>query len=543
MLRPRMARPRTTWIRGPWLRNAPAEPRPDGTEPDRTQPGGTQPGVASADPAALRSWTARYWPARPVASRPWAADRGRAGSIRLRLALAFVAVALSALALLAGLIAIFAAADVANQASRQQDQLTQAMTTVAGATWDASSSWARADLVPLLAAARRIGAGIEITDVGGRVVAASPGFAHDARPAQTARVMINGRFVGTIQVRLTGTGLAATDTVLREALWRAIAGAAALTALLAVLAALVMSRRITDPVARLIEVAQATGHGDRDARVGQIRAPAELRDLAATFDRMADNLARQDQLRRDMAADVAHELRTPVAVLQAGHEALIDGVVQPTPRQLSSLRDEVLRLVRLVDDLYTLSSAEAAALQLSLAKCDLAEITATAAGGLASRFDAASIMLEQRLTPVTIMADQGRVHQVVLNLLGNALKFTPAGGQVTVETSAAGPQAQLSVTDTGRGIPVDELPRVFNRFWRGRQSGLVAGSGIGLAIVAELVRGHGGSVQVTSTPGQGTRVVVTFPQPLTGPPSRQAGPGGRSGRSGRSGLRWVSSAD
>ncbi len=493
-------------------------------------------GRADARPA-LRSWTARYWPGRPVASRSWAADRGLTGSIRLRLALAFVAVALSTLALLAGLIAVFAAADVANQASRQRDQLTQAMTTAAGATWGASGSWARADLNPLLDAARRIGAGIEITDTGGRVVAASPGFGQDARPAQTARVMIDGRFVGTIGVRLTGTGLAATDTVLREALWRAIAGAAALTALLAVLAALVMSRRITDPVARLIEVAQATGHGDRAARVGQIRAPAELRDLAATFDRMADNLARQDQLRRDMAADVAHELRTPVAVLQAGHEALIDGVVQPTPRQLSSLRDEVLRLARLVDDLYTLSSAEAAALQLSLARCDLAEITATAVGRLASRFDAASITLEQRLAQVTIMADEGRVHQVVLNLLGNALKFTPAGGRVSVETSAAGQQAQLSVIDTGRGIPVDELPRVFNRFWRGRQSGLVAGSGIGLAIVAELVRGHGGSVQVTSTPGQGTRVVVTFPRALTAHlprPSRPSRPAG---------LRWVSSAD
>jgi two-component system, OmpR family, sensor histidine kinase BaeS len=474
-----------------------------------------------------------------VSARPWSASRGRTGSIRLRLALAFVAVALSTLALLAGLIGVFAAADVANQASRQRDQITQAMTTAAGATWDASGSWARADLMPLLDAARRIGAGIEVTGTTGQIVAATPGFAHDSRPAQTARVLIDGRFVGTIQVRLTGTGLAATDAVLRVALWRAIAGAAALTALLAVLAALVMSRRITDPVARLIEVAQATGHGDRAARVGQIRAPAELRDLAATFDRMADSLARQDQLRRDMAADVAHELRTPVAVLQAGHEALIDGVVQPTPRQLSSLRDEVLRLARLVDDLYTLSSAEAAALQLSLAQCDLAEITATAAGGLASRFDAASITLEQRLAPVTIMADEGRVHQVVHNLLSNALKFTPAGGQVTVTTSAAGQHAQLSVTDTGRGIPVDELPRVFNRFWRGRQSGLVAGSGIGLAIVAELVRGHGGSVQLTSTPGQGTRVVVTFPRPLTSRPSRSSRPPGPS----RPGLRWVSSAD
>src|SRR5262249_56532910 len=119
------------------------------------------------------------------------------------------------------------------------------------------------------------------------------------------------------------------------------AGADGLPALLALLAGLLAARRITGPVGRLIEVPHAMGHGDRAVRVGEIRARDELRDLAATFDRMADNMARQDQLRREVVADVAHELRTPVAVLQAGHEALLDGVITPTPGQLSSLRDEV----------------------------------------------------------------------------------------------------------------------------------------------------------------------------------------------------------
>ena len=114
---------------------------------------------------------------------------------------------------------------------------------------------------------------------------------------------------------------------------------------------------------------------------------------------MADNLARQDQLRRDVVADVAHELRTPVAVLQAGHEALLDGVVDPTPGQLSSLRDEVLRLARMVDDLHTLAAAEAAALHLSLHPCDLADVAGRAADSLAGRFEAAGISFERQLTP------------------------------------------------------------------------------------------------------------------------------------------------
>ena len=169
------------------------------------------------------------------------------------------------------------------------------------------------------------------------------------------------------------------DQRLRTEFWRAIAGAAGLAALLALLVAIAMSRRITRPVVRLIEAADAVGGGDVAARVGSVRGPVELVDLARTFDKMADELAGQEQLRRVLVADVAHELRTPVAVLQAGHEAMLDGVVPATPAQLASLRDEVMRLARMVDDLQGLAAAEAAALQLTLRPEDLAEIAAAAA--------------------------------------------------------------------------------------------------------------------------------------------------------------------
>jgi two-component system, OmpR family, sensor histidine kinase BaeS len=433
------------------------------------------------------------------------------GPIRLRLALAFIGVALLAVALLAGLTAAFAAADVSTLAVQQRQELTQAMTVVAGTAWEAGSGWSADDLRTIINAGRRIGADIQVSDNSGRIIATSPGFSAATQPVQPAAVMVGDRRVGAIAVRLTG-GIPAADGVLRSALLRAIVSAAGLAALLALVAGLLAARRITRPVSRLIEVTRAMGHGDRAARVGEIRAPDELRDLAATFDRMADNLARQDQLRRDVVADVAHELRTPVAVLQAGHEALLDGVVDASPAQLSSLRDEVLRLARLVDDLHTLAAAEAAALQLSSRPCDLAEIANAAADSLASRFEAADITLERRLTPVGVQADSQRMHQVVTNLVGNALKFTPSGGRVTLEAGPADGQARLSVADTGAGIPSDELPRIFDRFWRGRRAAGVAGSGIGLAVVAELVRAHGGAVTATSTLGQGTQLIVTLPR-------------------------------
>ena len=440
------------------------------------------------------------------------ARQGGSGPLGLRLALAFVAVALSAIALLAAATAVSAAADISHLADTQRAQLTQAMTVAAAAAWGRADSWTGAELGPVLDLGGRIGADVEILDNAGRPVAASPGSGHAEGHVKQASVTVRGQRVGTIAVRFTGAGLTAADNALRTALWRAIAGAAGLAALLALLVGLGVSRRITRPVGRLIEVARAMGRGDRTARVGEIPAPGELRDLAAAFDGMADTLARQEQLRRDLVADVAHELRTPVAVLQAGHEALLDQVVEPTSEQLSSLRDEVLRLARMVDDLHTLAAAEAAALQLSLRPCDLAEVAGTAADSLAGRFVAADITLERRLTPVLVLADSGRLHQVIINLLGNALKFTQAGGRVTLTAGPAGAQARLGVSDTGSGIAVDELPHIFDRFWRGREAAGVAGSGIGLAVVAELVRAHNGRVGVRSTYGKGTQISITLPR-------------------------------
>jgi methyl-accepting chemotaxis protein len=301
-----------------------------------------------------------------------------AGPIGLRLALAFVGVALAAVAVLAGLTAASVAADVSRLVQQQQSDLTRAVAVAAAAAWDRSDSWASADLSPVLDLAARVGADVQVRDASG-VVRQSSGFT--ALPATHQRrepVIAQGRQTGEVTVRFSRSGLGGAEEALRADLWRAIAGAAGLAALIALLVALAVSRRITSPVARLIRVARAMGAGDRSARAGDVRGPAELRDLAVAFDQMAESLARQERVRRNLVADVAHELRTPVAVLQAGHEALLDGVTEPTPEQLGSLRDEVLRLAHMVDDLQRLAAAEAAALQLTLIPCDLAEIAETA---------------------------------------------------------------------------------------------------------------------------------------------------------------------
>jgi two-component system, OmpR family, sensor histidine kinase BaeS len=211
-------------------------------------------------------------------------------------------------------------------------------------------------------------------------------------------------------------------------------------------------------------------------------------------------------------ASVAHELRTPVAVLQAGHEALLDGVIEATPAELGSLRDEVLRLARMVDDLQTMAAADAAVLRLTRERRDLAGIAAAAADSLSHRFDAASVTLDRALAEAPVVADERWLHQLVTNLLSNALKFTPAGGRVTVRTGQDGPSAVLTVTDTGVGIPADELPHVFDRFWRGQAAAGTSGSGIGLAIASELAQAHGGTLTAASEPGRGTTLTLTLPR-------------------------------
>jgi two-component system, OmpR family, sensor histidine kinase BaeS len=439
-------------------------------------------------------------------------DRNSGDTLGLRLALAFLGVALAAVAVLAGLTAAFAAADVSALANRQRTELTSAIAVAAAASWEREDSWASADLAPVLDLAAQTGADVQIRDLAGRVVAASPGFAAQrSAPQFSAVVMVRGRTAGHAVVRFTGSGLAGADRSLQIALLRAISSGAGVAALLALLTGLAVARRITRPVERIIAVTRAMGSGERTARVGQVTAPGELRELATAFDQMADTLARQEQLRRDLVADVAHELRTPVAVLQAEHEAMLDGVTEPTPDQLVSLRDEVLRLARMVSDLQTLAAADAAALQLSRRRCDLADVAGDAAASMAGRFDAAGITLQRRLAAADVLADPHWLHQVITNLLTNALKFTPEGGRITVQGGPSGPDAVLTVTDTGIGIPADELPRIFDRFWRGRQASQTSGSGIGLTIAAELAQAHGGRLTASSQPGLGTRMTLTLP--------------------------------
>jgi two-component system, OmpR family, sensor histidine kinase BaeS len=328
---------------------------------------------------------------------------------------------------------------------------------------------------------------------------------------RTIPVVVDGREVGTATLRFAASEL---DPIaaLRTAVRRNLLLAGGIAAMIGVVVAAWVSPQLTRPVRRLTAVVRRIADGDRGARARLPDAVGELGELARSVDRMAADLEREDRLRRALVADVAHEVRTPLTVLLGEVEALQDGVVPPDPERLASLHEEVLRLAALVEDLDAIAAAEAAGRSLDRVPVDLAEVAAAALRGLEEQVAAAGIELETRLAPATVLGDRRRLEQVVRNLLTNAVKFSPPGGRVTVRVAASDDEVVLAVSDDGPGIPEEELPHVFERFWRGRHAAGTGGSGVGLAVVTELAAAHGGAASADNVPGGGARLTVRLPR-------------------------------
>ncbi|MFG1708651.1 ATP-binding protein [Nonomuraea sp. M3C6] len=328
-------------------------------------------------------------------------------------------------------------------------------------------------------------------------------------PPKNLPIVADGRQVGTLAVRLQQGAIPAVDQDFRTAVNGLLAAGGVAAGLIALAAGLFFARRITAPVAELTRAADELAAGHRHQRA-TVRSQDEIGRLASSFNTMADQVEKEDELRRLFAADVAHELRTPLAILRSQIEAVQDGIAEPSPETIASLHEETLRLGRLVTDLEALASADAAAFTLQREPLALHALVQETVDGLAGQFAGAGITLHTDLTDVVLIGDAVRLRQIVSNLLTNARKFVPPGGTTTVTLTRREDSAELRITDTGIGIPPDELAHVFDRFFRGRAA-RAAGSGIGLAIVAELVAAHGGQVRADSEPGRGSTFTITLP--------------------------------
>ena len=283
--------------------------------------------------------------------------------------------------------------------------------------------------------------------------------------------------------------------------------------ILAIASTVLLSRRILHPVEELTDVAREMGRGDLSRRV-TVRSKDEIGELASTFNTMADGLARIERLRRNMVEDVAHELRTPVTNMRCHLEGIQDGLVEPTRDVVDSLHEEVLSLGRLIETLQDLALAEAGQLRLTSEPTPLApEIdrvvrSITVPGG--EPLPAIRISVPEGCA---VKVDSDRFRQILRNLLTNAVTHTPPDGSIAIEARESGTMIEIQVRDTGEGIPQEDLPFVFERFYRADPSRQRAtgGVGLGLAIARQLVELHGGRIRVESVEGEGTTFTFTVP--------------------------------
>jgi two-component system sensor histidine kinase BaeS len=435
--------------------------------------------------------------------------RHRANRLAVRLAAVLVAVAIVSVLVFAAVVLLFDNADVNNAARQQQQATVTALVQAATSSYQDAGGWKGADLSALgtLAADNRLG--VRLTTPTGAVIT------QHILPGPTAGVThrpvrVKGSTVADLTVTYPPQTLSAVDRRLRSALQRAALAAGGVAIVVALICALVLSRKLTRPIRELTRAVRSHAAGEPIDLEPSRRGPGEIGELSTAFTSMVADLARNEQLRRSLVADIAHELRTPIAVLQAETEALIDGVADLTPAAIASLHEEVLRLARHVEDLRALAAARAAGLDMKPQRVDLAAIAATAGESQQRALHQAGLSWDTDLTPVIVHGDPLRLHQIATNLLTNAIKFSPAGSQVRLTVSVEDETAILRVEDTGPGITDSDLPHIFDRFWRGADHGAL-GSGIGLAVTAELVAAHHGTIQITTPPVGGTRATVRLP--------------------------------
>ncbi|MGC8878682.1 MAG: sensor histidine kinase [Anaerolineae bacterium] len=332
---------------------------------------------------------------------------------------------------------------------------------------------------------------------------------------QGIQILVDGQVVGTA----LPTGLAPEMAPREVRYLTRINYASFLAASVAMVIALVLgvflARRLSQPLRELTAATRAMARGELEQRV-PVRSRDELGELATAFNQMSADLAHAHQMRRQMTADIAHELRTPLTVMVGYLEALRDGVLKPTRERFEAMYQEARHLERLVEDLRILSLADAGELSLNREAVSPRLVLEQAATIYRHQAEQQGISLEVSLEDglPDIYVDPDRIAQVLGNLITNAIRYTPTGGRITMSAAHRGDNVVLRVQDTGSGIAPEDLPHVFDRFYRGDRARQSSGgeSGLGLAIARSIVEAHGGSIAVESVPGQGSTFTMTLPR-------------------------------
>jgi signal transduction histidine kinase len=369
----------------------------------------------------------------------------------------------------------------------------------------------------------RFEAGIErffsLVDTHGYVILAGPGDkVGDLLPTSEVDngipIKVDGKTIGVMVIRQPTIRVSPAETAFLDRVKQIYTWSAVGVIALGVLLAFLLSRTLTRPIRELTAATRAVSAGHLEHEV-PVRSRDELGELAASFNRMNAELARSTGLRRQMTADIAHELRTPVSVILGHADAVHEGIMPPSKETFEIIREEAERLDGLIEDLRTLSRADAGELPIELQPVSPAAILEKVLAIHKQRAAQKNIAINLNVEPELpeVCADPGRLVQVFSNLVDNSLKYTPEGGHVNMSAGVDGRQLEFRIQDSGPGIAESDLLRVFERFYRSDPSRQrnAGGSGLGLAIAKSIVEKHNGRIWAESTPGKGATFIVRIP--------------------------------
>ncbi len=458
-------------------------------------------------------------------------------SLRTKLSISYVAVALICIILISIFTTLFVYKHFEEYVKQNTEQKNREIVTTLSGQYMGNGKWNTKVIETIGVSSMENGIILKVKDINGNIIwdakthnngmcqriiehmsnnaSRIPGRGKSGYTEVPYTINYNLNKVGTVEIGTYGDNyLNEHDIAFINDLYSLLWAVGIFSLILSLLFGTVMSKRLVSPIARVINTAKAISKGFYSDRIKEKSNTREINQLTVTINDLAENMEKQEILRKRLTGDVAHELRTPLATLQSHLEAMMDGIWPADSERLKSCHEEIVRISKMVGDLEKLARYESENFVLNMDTFDITELAKRQIHNFESEFLSKGLELKLTGADCRVYADKDKISQVLVNLLSNALKYTPEGGMVVINIQYNDVNTEISVTDNGPGIPGEDLPYIFERFYRADKSRnkLTGGSGIGLTICKSIVLAHGGSIYVQSNIGKGTKFTFTIPK-------------------------------